>query len=285
MIKHWIHPRERDLGGFSVRRLLPHGECPMVGPWIFFDHLGPAHFSPGKGIDVRPHPHIHLATVTYLFEGEIFHRDSLGSQQVIVPGDINLMVAGRGITHSERERPLVRHLPHTLHALQLWHALPEAFEETDPAFYHYPSQSLPRAEVGESTLRVMIGSAYGLDSPVKTFTETLYGEADIKANGCLSLPDATQLALYVVKGSLEVQGHTVPQHTMVVFDDHAKGEVRAKEPTRIAFIGGAPMSHRYIEWNFVSSRPQSIEKAKEDWRQGRFPKVPGDEEEFIPLPQ
>src|SRR5690554_2036522 len=185
-----IEPRDTDLGGFSVRRLLPTRQHRMVGPWIFFDHMGPAEFAPGEGINVRPHPHINLATVTYLFEGEILHRDSLGSLQAIRPGDINLMVAGRGIVHSERERPEVTAVPHRLHGLQLWFALPEADEEVEPAFLHYPSADIPRVDVDGVPVRVMMGAAYGVTSSVRTYAGALYVEAHLKPGQKLVLPQA-----------------------------------------------------------------------------------------------
>ena len=190
-----IQPRDKDLGGFSVRRVLPTRERTMVGPWIFFDHMGPAEFPAGTGINVRPHPHINIATVTYLFEGEILHRDSLGSLQGIGPGDINLMVAGRGIVHSERERPEVTAQAHQLHGLQLWLALPEEDEEVKPAFHHYPAADIPALEVDGVPLRVMMGSAYGVTSPVRVFAETLYVEAHLQPGQSIVLPGAAERAV------------------------------------------------------------------------------------------
>jgi len=283
-ITQMISPREKDLGGFSVRRMLPYAKQRMVGPWIFFDHMGPAHFQPGQGIDVRPHPHINLATVTYLFEGEILHRDSLGSEQPIRPGDINLMVAGRGITHSERSPDALRKQGHTLHGLQLWLALPEDREEAEPAFYHHPGSSLPATEIKGVRLRVMMGQAYGLSSPVRTFSDTLYLEAHMKAGQRLTLPDAPERALYVASGELHTQGTAIPAYHMAILSTQAGIEVQANCDARIALIGGAPIGERHIEWNFVSSRMERIAQAKEDWQADRFPKVPGDEEEYIPLP-
>lgn len=284
-IKHIIPSRVKDLGEFSVRRILPSAKQHMVGPWIFFDHMGPAEFSAGNGVNVRPHPHINLATVTYLFDGETLHRDSLGSKQAIRPGDINLMVAGKGITHSEREREEVRNHDHTIHGLQLWHALPETEEETDPAFYHYPSGEIPSTDVNNIPIRLLMGSAYGISSPVKTFSETLYLEADIPAGGTLQLPLIEELAIYVVNGHIECDSQTVPAFHMAVCDDRSAPVITATEDTRLAIIGGGKMSKRYIEWNFVSSRKERIEQAKEDWKHQRFAKVPNDEEEFIPLPE
>lgn len=279
-----LQPRERDLGGFSVRRVLPVVGQKMIGPWIFFDHMGPAHFPAGDGINVRPHPHIGIATVTYLFEGEILHRDSLGSLQPIRPGDINLMVAGHGIVHSERERPEITATDHTLHGLQLWLALPEAEEETDPAFYHYPESTVPSVSVGDVPVRVMMGTAYGETSPVKVFADTLYIEAWLKAGQKLTLPDARERGLYVAKGRLLAGGTEIPEFSMAVLAEQEGVTVEALEETRLALIGGEPLGKRFIEWNFVSSRKERIEEAKRDWENGRFPTVPGDEDEYIPLP-
>ena len=279
-----IQPRDTDLGGFFVRRVLPSARRRMVGPWIFFDHMGPAEFAAGKGINVRPHPHVNLATVTYLFEGEILHRDSLGSLQPIRPGDINLMVAGRGIVHSERERPEVTAVAHKLHGLQLWLALPEADEEIEPAFYHYPGTRIPAVTVGGVPVRVMIGSAYGVTSPVKTFAETLYVEARLQPGQTLLLPEAEERAVYVASGSVKARDDVIPEHAMAVFSPEPGVLLEAVNESRIGIIGGERMTPRFIEWNFVSSRKARIEQAKADWQAQRFPKVPGDEEEFIPLP-
>ncbi len=279
-----LKPRDKDLGGFSVRRLLPTARRKMVGPWIFFDHMGPARFPAGSGINVRPHPHIGIATVTYLFDGEILHRDSLGSLQPIRPGDINLMVTGRGMVHSERERPEITATDHSLNGLQLWLALPEADEEIEPAFHHYPSNGIPTATVDGVAVRVMMGSAYGVSSPVRLFSDTLYLEADLQPGQTLMLPDAEERAVYIVSGALTAQDTEMPARSMTVFSREPNVAVKATQASRIALIGGAPLGRRFIEWNFVSSHKERIEKAKKDWREGRFPKVPGDEEEFIPLP-
>lgn len=280
-----IQPRERDLGGFSVRRVLPTARRKMVGPWIFFDHMGPAEFQAGNGINVRPHPHIGIATVTYLFEGEILHRDSLGSLQPIQPGDINLMVAGCGIVHSERERPEITATGHILHGLQLWLALPESLEETDPAFHHYASADIPAVEVDGVPVRVMMGSAFGVTSPVKLFADTLYVEAWLQPGQRLTLPDAEERAVYVASGELQAASTRIPEFSMAVFSAGEGVVVEATRETRLALIGGERFNRRFIEWNFVSSRRERIEQAKQDWKDGRYPKVPGDEEEFIPLPE
>jgi len=280
-----IEPRNTDLGGFSVRRALPNTKRRMVGPWIFFDHMGPAEFSPGQGINVRPHPHINLTTVTYLFEGEILHRDSLGSVQTIGPGDINLMVAGSGIVHSERERPEVTVSAHKLHGLQLWLALPVDDEETTPEFLHYPSATIPAVTVDGVALRVMMGAAYGVRSPVKTFAQTLYVEAHLRSGQKLLLPDVQERAVYVASGRLSAQDSVIGEHAMAVFAEQPGIVIEALTESRIAIIGGENIGPRHMEWNFASSRKERIEQAKRDWTQGRFAKVPGDEHEHIPLPR
>lgn len=282
-IKSVLKPRAKDIGDFKVRRALPYIQQRSIGPWVFFDHFGPVTFGPGEGMNVRPHPHINLATVTYLFEGEIFHRDSLGNAQPILPGGINLMVAGKGITHSERTRDALRQTGYAMHGLQLWHALPEAHEETEPAFYHHPAEDIPEVDLNGVKVRVMMGRAYGVTSPVKTFSPNLYIEADLKAGETLDLPEAEERGIYVVQGELDIHGETAPIFAMSVLNEAAK-TVTAKEDTRFALIGGTNLGQRHIEWNFVSSSKDRIEQAKDDWRAGRFPKVPGDSEEFIPLP-
>ena len=283
-IKELIEPKSKELGGFSVRRALPSREQQMVGPWIFFDHMGPADFPAGDGINVRPHPHIGICTVTYLFEGEILHRDSLGSLQPIRPGDVNLMVAGSGIVHSEREREEVRSQPHRLHGLQLWLALPKTHEETDPAFHHYSAAEIPAVDVDGVPVRVIMGSAYGVSSPVKTFAETLYVEAHLKPGQRITLPQAEERAVYVAAGSLKARDMEIPEYAMAVFRDESGVELEAVEESRIAIIGGEKFDKRCILWNFVSSRPERIDQAVQDWKERRFARVPGDEEEFIPFP-
>lgn len=284
LIEMVLHPRDRDLGGFSVRRLIPTSRRKMVGPWIFFDHMGPANFLAGEGITVRPHPHICLATVTYLFEGEILHRDSLGSVQAIRPGDINLMVAGHGIVHSERERPEITRSSHRLHGLQLWLALPDGKEEIEPAFHHHATEDIPAVDVAGVPVRVMMGSAYGATSPVQQFSPTLYIEADLQRGQTLELPESRERAIYTAKGSLVIEGTEIAEHAMAILKP-GHVTIEALEDTRIALIGGEPIGQRFIEWNFVASNKERIEKAKQDWTAGRFPKVPGDENEFIPLPK
>lgn len=281
-----LRPREADLGGFVVRRSLPTARRRMVGPWTFFDHMGPVHYPAGAtGIDVRPHPHIGLATVTYLFEGEILHRDSLGNAQPIRPGDLNLMVAGRGIVHSEREPEEVSGTEHTQHGLQLWLALPRELEEMQPAFHHYASDELPSLEMSGVSVRVMMGTAYGVTSPVETFAETLYVEAYLEPGQKLALPAAAERAVYVAQGHLRAQDTDIAEHAMALLSNEQDVVVEATEASRIAVLGGEPFERRHIHWNFVSSRKERIEQAKQDWKAGRFDTVPGDEGESIPLPE
>lgn len=283
-VKQTLAARSQDLGGFGVRRLLPAQYQRAVGPWVFFDHMGPAHFDAGQGIDVRPHPHINLATVTYLFEGEILHRDSLGTVQAIRPGDINLMLAGRGIVHSERERAEVRNRPHGVHGLQLWLALPEASEEAAPAFYHYPNADIPALDCNGVPVRVMIGSAFGATSPVKTFSDTLYLEASLHQGQSLQLPQTSEAAVYLVAGSAQIGDTHIPTHQMAVLNPAAPARLQATSDCRIALVGGQPLGNRHMEWNFVSSRRARIEQAKADWQAGKFDTIPGDDKERIPLP-
>lgn len=284
-VERVIEPKIKDLGGFSVRRVLPTIQQKKVGPWVFLDHMGPVVFPPGGGADVRPHPHIGLATVTYLFDGEILHRDSLGTTELIRPGEINLMVAGRGIVHSERKNPERKNEPSKLHGLQMWLALPEQMEETDPAFYHYSAQEIPLINVNGVSVRLLIGSAFGAVSPVKMFASTIYFEANLAQGQHLQIPEAEERAIYIVSGQLEINEVSVPEHTMLVLSSDQDIVVKATQETRIALIGGAAMNPRYIEWNFVSSRKERIELAKQQWKAGVYERVPGDEEDFIPLPE
>lgn len=280
-----IQPTEKDLGGFSVRRVLPYATRKMLGPWIFFDHMGPVRFEPENGIDVRPHPHINLATVTYLFEGEILHRDSLGNAQIIRPGDINLMVAGRGIAHSERTPPALRSQSHCLHGLQLWLALPKELQEIEPMFYHHETKQLPTIIVEDVSIRVMMGSAFDVSSPVKCHSKTLYFEATLKQNQTIQLPSHVQeRGVYVINGKLKIDQVELIAHAFTIFEKGASIELTALEETKIVVIGGDPIGDRYIWWNFASDTKERIEQAKQDWRLGKFPKVLGDEVEYIPLP-
>jgi redox-sensitive bicupin YhaK (pirin superfamily) len=284
-----IDGRPRDLGGFAVRRVLPAAARRLVGPFIFFDHMGPAEFAPGQGIDVRPHPHIGLATVTYLFDGEIVHRDSLGSHQAIRPGDVNWMTAGRGIVHSERTGAEPRRAGSRVHGLQLWVALPLAHEETAPSFRHYPAATLPSADLAGARIRVLAGHAYGQISPVATLWPLFYADVALPAGSKLPLPlpsEHAERAAYVVDGAVRCGEERAERGRMLVFEQGAEVVLRALTDARLALIGGAPIDgERHIWWNFVSSSEARIEQAKRDWQDDRFPKVPGDEAEAIPLPQ
>jgi redox-sensitive bicupin YhaK (pirin superfamily) len=281
-----IAPRLRDLGGFSVRRVLPAPKHRMVGPFIFFDHMGPADFDPGGGIDVRPHPHINLATVTYLFEGEIFHRDSLGSAQAIRPGAINWMTAGQGIVHSERTPPEVREAGHRLHGLQIWVALPRAAEEVAPSFHHPPADSLPVFSDAGVEVRVLVGSAFGVTSPVAIASPLSYVEAALAPGAVLPLaPAFPERAVYLVEGAVEIGGTHFDAGQMILLAPGDR-ELRAGGACRLVVIAGEPLDEpRFIEWNFVSSSRERIEEAKRAWGERRFPLVPGDDKEFIPLPE
>jgi redox-sensitive bicupin YhaK (pirin superfamily) len=281
-----IRARPRDLGGFAVRRALPSMRRRLVGPFIFFDHMGPAEIAPGGGMDVRPHPHIALATVTYLFEGVVFHRDSLGTAKEIHPGDVNWMIAGKGIVHSERTPPEIRKAGHRSHGIQAWVALRKEEEESDPRFVHHPASALPRIERQGVELRLISGDAYGERAPTPMLTPTLYADAKISASAQLEIPDGhEQRAIYVVSGALDCEGETFDEATMIVLRPGAKVRVRGGTDTRVMILGGAPIDgERFIWWNFVSSSKERIERAKLDWKERRFPKVPGDDE-FIPLPE
>jgi redox-sensitive bicupin YhaK (pirin superfamily) len=282
-IELFINAHAKDLGGFSVRRLLPSPDRRMVGPFIFFDHMGPAEFPPGQGIQVRPHPHIGLATVTYLFEGEILHRDSLGFVQPIQAGAMNLMTAGRGIVHSERAGSDLQ-IASRLHGIQSWMALPGEHEEIAPDFAHYPATDLPEFETDGATVRVIIGEAFGHRSPVKAYSPMLYLECRMPAGSRLTLPENyDERALYVVSGSVNIEGQPLAAGVMGVACEGRPVTLDASAESRVMVIGGAPVGDRHIWWNFVSSSKDRIERAKADWQGNRFGKVPG-ETEFIPLP-
>ncbi len=282
-----IDARPRDLGGFTVGRVLPSGMRRLVGPFIFFDHMGPNEFAAGHGIDVRPHPHIGLATVTYLFDGEIVHRDSLGSHQPIRPGDVNWMIAGRGIVHSERTGAESRRAGSRMDGLQLWVALPVASEETEPEFHHHAAKTLPSLDVAGARIRVLAGTAYGEKSPVKTFAPLFYLDVAMPAGCELPVPrDHEERAAYVVDGAITCGNERAERGRMLVFTVGADVLLRATTDARIVLLGGSPIDgERHIWWNFVSSSKARIEQAKHDWKEGRFPKVPGDDVEFIPLPE
>ncbi|MEE9590735.1 MAG: pirin family protein [Hyphomicrobiaceae bacterium] len=287
-----IVPRSRDLGGFEVRRALPSPQRQMVGPFIFFDQAGPADFVTGNGIDVRPHPHIGLATVTYLYEGEFQHRDSLGTNQMIYPGEVNWMIAGNGVTHSERTSAATRSGPHNLFGIQTWVALPDDHEEIDAAFEHHGKDALPLLESDGKKVRLIIGNAYGERAPVKTFSDMFYADAVLEAGALLPLPDNHEdRGIYVVNGSVEVSSDVFESGRMMVFRPGDKITVRAGAlGARLILLGGDTLNGpRYIWWNFVASSHEKIDKAKQawaqgDWERGRFQLPPGDTDEFIPLP-
>jgi len=284
-IAHVVAARGRDLGGIEVRRVLPWGGGRMVGPFIFLDQLGPVEFRPGQGIDVRPHPHIGLATVTYLFEGELVHRDSLGVVQTIRPGDVNWMTAGRGIVHSERTGPERRASGQRMHGLQSWVALPREYEEAEPAFDHTPAAKLPEQDGDGVKLRVIAGRAFGLASPVRVFSETFYVDVAMSAGAALDIPEEyAESAAYVLLGTVATEGRDFGASTLVIFAAGSKARLVAKEASRVALLGGAPLGERHIWWNFVSSSSTRIEQARRQWADGAFPPVPG-ETESIPLPE
>ncbi|MDJ1159899.1 pirin family protein [Chelatococcus sp. SYSU_G07232] len=281
-----IVPRARDLGGFAVRRALPHGRRQMVGPFIFFDHFGPVQFVAGQGLDVRPHPHIGLATVTYLFDGRILHRDSQGHVQEIVPGAMNLMTAGRGIVHSERTPPSVRATGHAMLGLQSWIALPLGREESTPSFQHFDAGALPVVEDGGLRARIIAGSAFGATAPVGMLSDWFYVEVGLAAGATAPLDaDHEERAIYVIDGEIDIAGDRFEGPRLLVFRPGDRITVRATSGARMMFLGGAAMEGpRYVWWNFVSSSRERIEQAKNDWKTGRFEPVPG-ETEFIPLPE
>jgi redox-sensitive bicupin YhaK (pirin superfamily) len=282
-----IVPRTVDLGGFQVHRVLPSARQRMVGPFIFFDHMGPAVFRAGNGVDVRPHPHIGLSTVTYLFDGEIVHRDSLGSALPIRPGAVNLMTAGRGIVHSERTAADHRDGGEPLHGLQLWVALPAKDEEMAPGFGHTPASDIPELRDNGLTLRVIAGKMHGLVSPVTTNWDTIFAEAHLKAGTTLPIgAEHEERALYVVSGEIEIGGDRHGAERLLLLKPGERIDVKAASDAHMILVGGAPMDGpRHIWWNFVSSRKDRIEAAKADWKAGRFDLVPSDSQEFIPLPE
>jgi redox-sensitive bicupin YhaK (pirin superfamily) len=281
-----LQPHDKDLGGgFKVRRLLPAAKQRSVGPFVFFDHFGPATETPGAQHDVRPHPHIGLATVTYLFEGAMMHRDSLGSVQEIRPGAINWMTAGRGIVHSERKPEALRDATYVNHGLQLWVALPQAHEEVEPSFVHTAAADIPALDVQGVPVRVLVGEAFGVRSPVATLSQTVYLDVALPAGGRFELPAlARELAVYPVDGDITLDGEPVAQHQMAMLAEGQGGVLAAQGAVRLVVIGGEPLDGpRFITWNFVSSRRERILEAGADWAAQRMGQVPG-ETEFIPLP-
>lgn len=281
-----IVPRARDLGGFEVRRALPHAKRQMVGPFIFFDQMGPVQFIGGQGMDVRPHPHIGLATVTYLFSGSILHRDSEGNVQEITPGAMNLMTAGRGIAHSERSPDFERAHGQRMFGLQTWIALPEAKEEIDPSFQHFGAGELPVVAERGLHARVVAGRAFGEEVPVSVASPWFYAEVNLDAGVSAPLdPDYEERAIYVVEGEVRIGSDTFEGPRLLIFRPGDRITVTATKPSRVMFLGGDAMEGpRYVWWNFVSSRKERIEQAKHDWKTGRFDPVPS-ETEYIPLPE
>lgn len=286
MIELLIEQRRKDLGGFEVGRVLPFAKRRMVGPFIFFDHMGPINFEPGipRQVDVRPHPHIGLSTITYLFDGEIMHRDSVGSEQPIRPGEVNWMTAGRGITHSERfER--ARREGGPLNGIQAWVALPREHEETDPDFVHYEASALPRFEQDGACAHLIVGEVQGLRSPVKTHSPLFYMHCDVQANGRVIVPGAySERAVYVASGAIKIDGTLVPEGTLAVLSPGTDVIVHSPRPSIVMALGGESVGPRFIEWNFVSSSQERIEQAKADWRAGRMKLPDLDDQEWIPLP-
>ncbi len=286
MIELVIPARKKDLGGFEVGRVLPFPQRQMVGPFIFLDHMGPADFAAGRGIDVRPHPHIGLATVTYLFEGEIMHRDSLGSTQAIRPGEVNWMTAGRGIVHSERTDAAKRQKASRVHGLQSWIALPLEAEETEPSFAHYGASDLPKFEADGVRGALIAGTAYGLQSRVATFSSMFYVHLELSPGARIDVPgDHPERAAYIVSGRIESGGQSYEAGHLLVFGTDGAAVSAIDSPARVMLLGGASVGPRHIWWNLVSSSLERMEAAKADWRAGRMKLPPGDDREFIPLPE
>jgi redox-sensitive bicupin YhaK (pirin superfamily) len=286
MIELTLTGHEKDPGGgFVVRRLLPAMARRSVGPFIFFDHFGPLTETPGRAHDVRPHPHIGLATVTYLFEGAMMHRDSIGSVQLIEPGAINWMTAGRGIVHSERKPDHLVDAAYPVHGLQLWAALPVAHEEDEPSFAHTPTSAIAQIDLDRAQVRVLVGSAFGATSPVRAFSQTLYLDVKLDAGGVIELPAlAPEMAVYPVQGDVVIDAATLRAGTMAALHAGAATKVHAQGAARFVVIGGEPLdAYRHLWWNFVSSRKERIIQASDDWQAMRMGRVPG-EDEFIPLP-
>ncbi|MGE0282945.1 MAG: pirin family protein [Rhizobiaceae bacterium] len=286
-IELMVIPRSHDLGGFQVRRALPSAKRRLVGPFIFFDRMGPAILRADQAMDVRPHPHIGLSTVTYLFDGKIRHRDSLGTEMVIEPGDINLMTAGRGIVHSERSPEELRGHPMSISGLQTWLALPDHKEEIAPAFENTSKVLLPEFDGDGASGRVVIGHLEGLRAPVTAHHDTLYADVRVKPGGAFRIPsEAEERAIYTLDGEVEIAGDRFAPDVLLVFKPGDEIVVKSERGAHFMLFGGASMpSPRYIWWNFVSSSKERIEQAKNEWKTGRFDIVPGDEEEFIPLPE
>lgn len=285
-VELYLTPQAKDLGGFEVRRVLPSVNRKLVGPFVFFDHLGPAEFKNGQAIDVRPHPHIGLATVTYLFEGELLHRDSLHNVQRILPGDVNWMTAGKGIVHSERTPDELRGSTFSMHGIQSWVALPKSAEEGEPGFFHHPKSTLPVIAQPGVTMRLIAGRAYEAESPVVTASPMFYLDVELAPGSQLQVPnDFHDRAVYLVRGDLDLNGSaTEGVPSMLILAPGVDVMLTAKAPTRLMLLGGEPLDgDRYIWWNFVASSRDKIDQAKQKWRQGEIGEIPG-ESEFIPLP-
>jgi redox-sensitive bicupin YhaK (pirin superfamily) len=286
-IEQVIVPRLRDIGDFSVMRVLPSAQRRLVGPFVFLDQFGPVTLPVGKGMDVRPHPHIGLSTVTYLLKGSIVHRDSLGYEQPIEPGDVNWMTAGRGIVHSERSAAEIRKHAQDLYGLQSWVALPQAYEETDPSFTHYSGADLPEGSEAGQHLKVLAGSIAGMKSPVKTHSDLFYGDVTLAAGAIFRLETAyEERAAYLIEGMVEIDGKAFEPGRLLAFGTNSEILLKAQTPARFVVLGGAPMDGpRHIFWNFVSSRQERIEQAKADWQRDQFGVRIAGETEFIPLPE
>ncbi|KRB15005.1 pirin [Mesorhizobium sp. Root695] len=286
-IELMVIPNAKDIGGFQVRRALPTAKRRLVGPFIFFDRMGPAILRAGQALDVRPHPHIGLSTVTYLFDGKIRHRDSLGTEMVIQPGDVNLMTAGRGIVHSERTPEELRGTPMSISGLQTWLALPDGKEEVAPVFENTAALRLPEIDAEGVSGRVVIGDFQGLRSPVRADSDTLYADLRLTPGASVKIPaDAEERAIYTLEGEVSISGDVFPAERLLVFRPGDEIVVSSLIGAHFMLFGGASLgSQRYIWWNFVSSSKERIEQAKQEWKTGRFDIVPGDEEEFIPLPE
>ena len=281
-----LKPHTKDIGGFEVRRLLPAHPLKMVGPFIFFEHMGPAQLAAGAGVDVRPHPHIGLATVTYLFDGALMHRDSLGTAVVIEPGAVNWMTAGRGITHSERSPAEDRTTGPRLHGIQTWIALPQEHERTDPAFSHHPKDTIPLITLPGVYMHLIAGSAFGRNAPTPTYSPMFYLAVELEGGASFELPyEHEERGVYVVSGDVTAAGDAIPVRHLAVLPQNTPVRVSARSASRIMLIGGAPMDgDRLIWWNFVASSRALMDDAATRWRAGQFPMVPG-ESEFIPLPE
>jgi redox-sensitive bicupin YhaK (pirin superfamily) len=285
MIEMVIESQSRDLGGFEVGRILPFAKKRMVGPFVFLDHIGPAVFASGQGVDVRPHPHIGLSTVTYLFDGRIFHQDNLGFAQAIRPGEVNWMTAGRGIVHSERTELPLRQSGQSMHGMQAWVALPVETEETAPGFFHHGPEDLPTTEDGGLWARLIAGSAYGAEAKVRTHSPMFYVHWEMQPGASGGLPsEHRERAAYVARGTVEVDGRAFSGGQLIVFAPGADPKITAKTAATVMLLGGEPLGHRYIWWNLVSHSRDRIEQAAADWKAGRFPLPPADDQEFIPLP-